>query len=253
MRREVQFNGQRDWRIARYVIGGIVGFAVLAQVLVYLSLVALVDRPYAAAMVGAALISLLMGVPLIVLAATQFRRAQRLRNQINHVVAHDATTGCVTGRGLVQQVNGLERRRQRAGEELHGALIHLRINNLDDVGAAFGPAWSEELLQFVASTISTSVRRDDIVARTGPASFDVLLIGATESDAEQVSMRLTKALASAHFSADGSKVDLALSVGGALFDGSVDLERLRRAAASETVMVAGEGTQSVDFVRLPSA
>ncbi len=137
MRREVQFNGQRDWRIARYVIGGIVGFAVLAQVLVYLSLVALVDRPYAAAMVGAALISLLMGVPLIVLAATQFRRAQRLRNQINHVVAHDATTGCVTGRGLVQQVNGLERRRQRAGEELHGALIHLRINNLDDVGAAF--------------------------------------------------------------------------------------------------------------------
>lgn len=45
MRREVQFNGQRDWRIARYVIAGIVGFVVLAQVLVYLSLVALVDRP----------------------------------------------------------------------------------------------------------------------------------------------------------------------------------------------------------------
>lgn len=79
------------------------------------------------------------------------------------------------------------------------------------------------------------------------------LIGASESDAEQVSIRLTNALASAHFSADGSKVDLALSVGGALFDGSVDLERLRRAAASETVMVASEGTQGVDFVRLPSA
>lgn len=45
MRREVQFNGQRDWQIARYVIAGIVGFVVLAQVLVYLSLVALVDRP----------------------------------------------------------------------------------------------------------------------------------------------------------------------------------------------------------------
>ena len=226
MQRDVQFNGQKDWRIARYAIGGIVGFAVLAQLLVYLSLVALVDQPYAAAMVGAALISLLMGVPLIVVAATQFRRAQRLRNQINHVVAHDATTGCVTGRGLVQQVNGLERRRQSAGEEL---------------------------LQFVASTISTSVRRDDIVARTGPASFDVLLVGATETDAEHVSNRLTTALSSAHFSADGSKVDLELSVGGALFDGSVDLERLRRAAASETVMVASEGTRPVDFVRLPSA
>ncbi|OCP37633.1 GGDEF domain-containing protein [Ensifer sp. LC163] len=253
MQREVPFNGQKDWRIARYVLGGIVGFAILAQALVYLSLVALVDRPYAAAVVGAALISLLMGVPLIVIAAMQFRRAQRLRNQINHVVAHDTTTGCVTGRGLVQYVNGLERRRQRAVEELHGALIHLRINNLDDVGAAFGPEWSEELLQFVASTISTSVRRDDIVARTGPASFDVLLVAATEADAEQVCTRLTKALTSSHFSADGRKVDLALSVGGALFEGSVDLERLRRAATSETVAVAAGATQSVGFVRLPSA
>ncbi len=253
MQRDVPFKGQRDWRIARYVLGGIVGFAILAQVLVYFSLVALVDRPYAAAVVGAALISLLMGVPLIVIAATQFRRAQRLRNQINHVAAHDTTTGCVTGRGLVQYVNGLERRRQRSVGELQGALIHLRINNLDDVGAAFGPEWSEELLQFVASTISTSVRRDDIVARTGPASFDVLLVGATETDAEQVCARLTTTLTSSHFSADGRKVDLALSVGGALFEGSVDLERLRRAAASESVAVAAGASESVGFVRLPSA
>ncbi|OOG62634.1 hypothetical protein B0E45_30675 [Sinorhizobium sp. A49] len=253
MQRDVPFNGQKDWRIVRYVLAGIVGFAVLAQVLVYFSLVALVDRPYAAAVLAAALISLLMGVPLIVIAAMQFRRAQRLRNQINHVAAHDTTTGCVTGRGLVQYVNGLERRRQRSVEELQGALIHLRINNLDDVGAAFGPEWSEELLQFVASTISTSVRRDDIVARTGPASFDVLLVGATETDAEQVCARLTTTLTSSHFSADGRKVDLALSVGGALFEGSVDLERLRRAAASESIAVAAGAPESVGFVRLPSA
>ncbi len=252
MQRDVPFKGQRDWQIARYVLGGIVGFAILAQVLVYFSLVALVHRPYAAAVVGAALISLLMGAPLIVIAAMQFRRAQRLRNQINHVAAHDTTTGALPAAGsssmsmaLSGAVNALSRsfkglhpsadqqprrcrRRLRSGMERRTAAIR----RLDD---------------------QHLVRRDDIVARTGPASFDVLLVGATETDAEQVCARLTTTLTSSHFSADGRKVDLALSVGGALFEGSVDLERLRRAAASESVAVAAGAPESVGFVRLPSA
>ncbi|MDK1491916.1 diguanylate cyclase [Sinorhizobium sp. 7-81] len=253
MQRQIPFKGQKDWRVARYALGGIAGFAVLAQLLTYLSLAALHDSPYVAALVSAGLVSLLMGIPLIVVAAVQFRRAERLRNQINHLAAHDGATGCVTGRGLVQHVSGLERRRRRSGDSLQGALIHVRINNLDDMGASFGPQWSDELLQFVASTISTSIRRDDIVARTGPASFDVLLIGATEAEADHVCARLTKALVSSHFAADGKGVDLALSVGGVLFDGSIDLERLHRAAASGSVTVTAEAAQDIGFMRLPSA
>ena len=157
------------------------------------------------------------------------------------------------GRGLVQHVNGLERRRARSGAALEGALIQVRINNLDEVGSSYGPQWSDELLQFVASTISTSIRRDDIVARTGPATFDVLLVGASELAANQVCTRLTKALVSAHFSADGKAVDLALSVGGVLFEGNIDLERLRRTASSEAVTVAAEQAPAVALVRLPAA
>ncbi len=253
MQREVPSVAQKDWRVARYALGGIFGFAVLSESLTYVTLVVLADRPYVAAVVATALISLLLGIPLIVVAAVQFRRAERLRNQLNHIVVHDGTTGCVTGRGLVQHVNGLERRRQRSGDSLQGALIHVRINNLDDIGAIFGPQWNEEILQFVASTISTSVRRDDVVARTGPASFDVLLTGASEADADQVCARLTKALASSHFAADGKAVDLTLSLGGVLFDGGIDLERLHHAAASKTVEVTGTTAPTVGFTRLPSA
>jgi diguanylate cyclase (GGDEF)-like protein len=248
MQREVPFKAQKDWRVARYALGGIIGFAALAQLLTYLSLVALADRPHIAAVVGTGLVSLLIGAPLIVLVAVQFRRAERLRNQVNNVVSRDGTTGCVTGRGLVQHVNGLERRRQRSGDALQGALIHVRINNLDEMAGNFGPQWSDELLQFIASTISTSVRREDIVARTGPASFDVLLTGANE-----VCTRLTKALASSHFTADGKAVDLASSVGGVLFEGSIDLERLHRLAASQTVAIAEEFASSAGLMRLPSA
>lgn len=253
MQRERPFKAQKDWRVARYAIGGIIGFAVLAQLMTYLSLVALSDRPHVAAVVATGLVSLLMGTPLIVLAAAQFRRAERLRNQVNHVSSRDGTTGCVTGRGLVQHVDRLERRRRRSGDSLQGALIHVRINDLDAIAASFGPQWSEELLQFIASTISTSVRREDIVARTGPASFDVLLTGANESDANEVSARLTNALASSHFAADGKAVDLALSVGGVLFEGSIDLERLHRTAASQTVVLADEPVSGPGLVRLPSA
>ncbi|WP_162273398.1 GGDEF domain-containing protein [Sinorhizobium glycinis] len=244
---------QKDWRVARYAIGGIFGFVVLSELLTYATLVVLADRPYVAAIVATALVSLLLGIPLIVIAAAQFRRADRLRSQLNHMVVHDSTTGCVTGRGLVHHANGLERRRQRSGDKLQGALIHVRINNLDDIGGSFGPQWNDELLQFVASTISTSVRRDDVVARTGPASFDVLLTGASETDADQVCARLTKALASSHFAADGKAVDLTLSLGGVLFNGSIDLERLHRAAASKTVEVTGTPATTIEFARLPSA
>lgn len=252
MQREMPFKAQKDWRVARNAIGGVIGFAVLAQLLTYLSLVALSDRPHVAAIVAAGLVSLLMGTPLIVLSAVQFRRAAWLRTQVNHISSRDGTTGCVTGRGLVHHVDGLERRRRRSGDSLQGALIHVRINNLDEMAASFGPQWSDELLQFVASTISTSVRREDIVARTGPASFDVLLTGSNESDAAEVSARLTKALASSYFAGEGKAVDLALSVGGVLFEGSIDLERLHRTAASQTVTLTDKAATGPRLVRLPS-
>lgn len=253
MQRETPFKAQKDWRVVRYALTGIVGFVVLAQLLTYLSLVALADSPHIAAVAAAALVSLLLGVPLIVLAAIQSRRAERFRNQVNHVVSRDSTTGCITARGLVQHVNGLERRHRRSGDPFQGALIHVRVNNLDEMAAGFGPQWSDELLQFVASTISTSIRREDIVARTGPASFDVLLSGASESDANEVCVRLSKALAASHFAADGKTVELALSVGGVLFEGSIDLERLHRLAATQTVVIAEESSSSPELARLPSA
>jgi diguanylate cyclase (GGDEF)-like protein len=253
MRGDTPLDGKREWRVVRNTVGGILLFAFLGQLFTYLSLVALVDRPVAAAMLGSAIVSTLMGAPLVVALAVQSRRVERLRNQINHDIRHDATTGCVTGRGLVQHVNGLERRRQRSGTALEGALIQVRVNNLDQVGSFYGPQWSDELLQFVASTISTSIRRDDIVARTGPATFDVLLVGASELAANQVCTRLTNALASAHFSADGTEVDLALSVGGVLFDRSIDLERLRRTASSEAIAVAAGHEPAVILSRLPAA
>ncbi|ASY65847.1 diguanylate cyclase/phosphodiesterase (GGDEF & EAL domains) with PAS/PAC sensor(s) (plasmid) [Sinorhizobium sojae CCBAU 05684] len=253
MQREVPFKAQKDWRVVRYTLGGIISFAVLTQLLTYLSLVALADRPHIAAVAAAGLVSLLLGTPLIVLAAVQSRRAERFRNQVNHVVSRDSTTGCITARGLVQHVDRLERRHRRSGDALQGALIHVRINNLDEMAGSFGPQWGDELLQFVASTITTSVRRDDIVARTGPASFDVLLAGASESDANEVCVRLSKALAASHFAADGKTVDLALSVGGVLFEGSIDLERLHRLAASQTVVIAEESASSPELARLPSA
>ncbi|MCA1490420.1 diguanylate cyclase [Ensifer sp. NBAIM29] len=253
MQREIPFKAQKDWRVVRYALTGIVGFVVLAQLLTYLSLVALADSPHIAAVAAAGLVSLLLGAPLIALAAIQSRRAERFRNQVNHVVSRDSTTGCITARGLVQHVNGLERRHRRSGDPFQGALIHVRVNNLDEMATGFGPQWSDELLQFVASTISTSIRREDIVARTGPASFDVLLSGASESDANEVCVRLSKALAASHFAADGKTVELALSVGGVLFEGSIDLERLHRLAASQTVVIAEESSSSPELARLPSA
>ncbi|QFI69840.1 GGDEF domain-containing protein [Sinorhizobium alkalisoli] len=253
MQREIPFKAQKDWRVVRYALTGIVGFVVLAQLLTYLSLVALADSPHIAAVAAVGLVSLLLGAPLIVLAAIQSRRAERFRNQVNHVVSRDSTTGCITARGLVQHVNGLERRHRRSGDPFQGALIHVRVNNLDEMATGFGPQWSDELLQFVASTISTSIRREDIVARTGPASFDVLLSGASESDANEVCVRLSKALAASHFAADGKTVELALSVGGVLFEGSIDLERLHRLAASQTVVIAEESSSSPELARLPSA
>lgn len=240
MKNKQPSNENVDWQLVRYVLGGVIGFAAGALLLTYSSIVTLIDHPHAAAMVSSALISVLMGAPLIVTAAMQYRRGERLRSQLNHITRHDAATGCITGQGLVQHANGLERRRKRSGASLQGALICVRVNNLDEVGSAFGPQWSDELLQFVASTISTSIRREDVIARTGPTTFDVLLVDASEADANNVCARLFKALASAHFSANGRPVDLALSVGGALYDGSLDLERLHRTAASRGTGVVSE-------------
>jgi GGDEF domain-containing protein len=106
----------------------------------------------------------------------------RAHDDVRHQTAHDPVTGLLGARAF----------HERATAALDGAASPaLVVCRLDRLG---GPT-TDEGLRAAASTITRAVRRTDVVARTGPATFAVLLADVgTPADASAKATRLVNEL-----------------------------------------------------------
>lgn len=71
-------------------------------------------------------------------------------------------------------------------------LLCMRIENIEDLRAEFGPSAAETSLSEVAKLLKASFRRSDIVARLGDSQFAALAVDAAEPSAPVLCQRLQK-------------------------------------------------------------
>jgi diguanylate cyclase (GGDEF)-like protein len=128
-----------------------------------------------------------------------------------------------------------------------GALMIVDLDRFKQINDEFGHPVGDRALREVARILGDNLRgtdtvgryADGVVARLGGDEFALLLPEADAAGAEAVAGRLVAALAAAPLQVDGKAIQLAISVGVALFDeNGLPLAEDLLAAADRAMYVA---------------
>jgi diguanylate cyclase (GGDEF)-like protein len=126
------------------------------------------------------------------MSAWQARNHDCQRAALMEVSRADPLTGCLNRRGFeeraVAEISGASR---RAGQ---GTVLVLDIDHFKPVNDQFGHAAGDELLRWVVSTITATVRPNDAIGRMGGDEFAILFADIDTTDALESAARITAAL-----------------------------------------------------------
>jgi diguanylate cyclase len=231
------------WKsVAWLTLLGTAGILGLSLVVNYLLLFADGLTPFGRSVVSATLLPLIVGVPLFLFIGLKQIELRRYRQELNRSGTYDQLTGCLNGTVFTSIV---ERRAARPSEpgSRSGAFLVIHSEHLRSINLRFGLGWGDEALRLIASTIQSSVRKEDLVGRIGTSMFGVFLPGATEDDAKEVGERIRARVAQVYFAPKGAEDVLAVSVGGVVFESELEFEDMFRSAEERlSTLQPGEGS-----------
>ncbi len=219
--------------------GGTLAFLAVSVGLNYLLLFSDTLTPFGRNMVLAVMLPLLVCVPLLVWVSYLRGQVSSLRHQSNYFAAHDRLTGLPNG---VAFSSIADRRKNASGTQNgnSGAFLIVRTNVSDGDVLKYGFRASDEAISLTAATIVSAVRSTDLVGRIGPDLFAIFLWGASEEEARQVGERIYRNAGAIQIEPGAGNGHLDLNLGGILFDGETDVDRLVRETSSQFVKSAGQ-------------
>jgi diguanylate cyclase (GGDEF)-like protein/PAS domain S-box-containing protein len=97
------------------------------------------------------------------------------QDELAHRAQHDALTGLLNRREILDRISSRGRRQTRSGT--HSAVLFCDVDLLKSVNDTYGHAAGDELLRVIAARINSCIRRDDVAARVGGDEILVLLHG----------------------------------------------------------------------------
>ncbi|CAN7358532.1 GGDEF domain-containing protein [Mesorhizobium amorphae] len=185
--------------------------------------------PFTRSMITAAILPLAIGLPLFLVIGWKQIELRRYRQELNRSATYDRLTGCLNGPVFTSLVERRASRPAQTGPR-SGAFLVIHPEHLRSLNLRFGLEWGDEALRLIASTIQSSVRKEDLVGRIGTSMFGVFLPDATEQDAKEIGERIRARVAQVYFAPKGAEDVLAISVGGVVFEHELAFEDMFRSA-----------------------
>jgi diguanylate cyclase (GGDEF)-like protein len=145
-------------------------------------------------------------------------KVQERTRQLEDLAKHDPLTSLMNVRYFSGE---LERAVHQAARGHRSALLFADLDKLKPCNDRYGHLFGDAVLAAVASALQSEARKNDVVARLGGDEFGVLLDGVGLSEAVAVSERMRESVAMAGRTLG---VDIAISGGVAVIDGSVDAQ-----------------------------
>ena len=110
-----------------------------------------------------------------------------------------------------------------------GVLLMLDLDHFKQVNDRYGHAVGDAVLQHAAQIIRHGLRENDFAGRIGGEEFTVLLQAVDEGDGLVLANRLRERLATVPAVTDAGRINLTVSIGLAVLDGSSSKRVLRHA------------------------
>lgn len=123
----------------------------------------------------------------------QTEELQRLHAELKVLASHDGLTGLYNWRAFYEHAGQMLKTAHRRQESM--SLLMLDLDHFKLVNDRFGHPEGDRVLQAVASTLKTTARENDIVARHGGEEFVVAAIGLSDAAALAAAERLRAAIA----------------------------------------------------------
>jgi diguanylate cyclase (GGDEF)-like protein len=128
----------------------------------------------------------------------------------HEVLEEQATTDMLTGLANRRAFDHLIDHRPG---RLQFSILAIDVDDLKLVNDAFGHGVGDELLIFVARSLSVALRRGDVLARMGGDEFAVLLLGADIKGAREVADRMIATLRTEPFLGESPTVSIGIAFG----------------------------------------
>jgi diguanylate cyclase (GGDEF)-like protein len=178
--------------------------------------------------------------------ATAYAELQRAAREHAHAASHDALTGLINRRALLDRGNELLDRRNADGVL---ALLLIDLNHFKEVNDTLGHAAGDRVLNGVADRLREAAGADDIVSRLGGDEFAVLL---NRLPAPAVAAhRADRLLAALHqpIEVEGMRISVEASGGIAVAAGSGGMAELLRRADVAMYQAKRTGQRIATYVR----
>lgn len=218
-----------DWRsIAKLVLLGTAACIGVSAIFNYLLLFGSFTS-FQRTVITTFAVPIVIGVPVFALLSLKIEEIRRLKKELTHSASHDRTTDFYHA----DVFSSLVDRRVRAPmgrTRPQGALLMVDAGQLRSTAEQYGFEWANEALRLIATTIRSSVRKEDFVGRLGETEFGVFLHHASEEDALEVGQRIRGEVAKVYFAPQGKEIELAVQVGGISFENATTVTELLRVA-----------------------
>ena len=158
--------------------------------------------------------ALLLGGTAQYLITTQTQQNQLI--QLNHALAHEADTdtltGCANRRHFLRTLEQEKDRAERYNFDL--CVLSLDIDHFKRVNDLWGHAAGDAVLKHSVATIQGQLRQTDLLGRMGGEEFSILLPHTSAAGAAQNAERIRAAVQAAPALAEGTRIDITVSIGG---------------------------------------
>lgn len=168
---------------------------------------------------------------------------ERLRSELDEFVDRDPVTGLRNHRALESRLEEEVSRSVRYNHPLTLAL--LEMDHFDELSEYYGQLRAHEAAQQVASLLKKTLRKSDVVCRTGTNQFGLLLTVTPRHKAEPTLDRIREAIADSGIPIGGGRfLTCSIGIAGTPED-SEKADRLRAAAESALQLARAKGFNSV--------
>ncbi|WP_231759191.1 EAL domain-containing response regulator [Microbulbifer elongatus] len=168
---------------------------------------------------------------------------EELEAQLSEAKNRDAATGLYNRQRFVQLLDNAIT--AAAGSQRTGGLMYIEIDRFEEsVQQVVGVAGADQLHKKFAELLQSSVRRGDIVARYGEASYCLLMPETTPDSAESRSKELLRKIADTIFEAAGKTLHITASIGISLMSetsGNADKVLEQATKAHDQATAKGDG------------
>lgn len=159
---------------------------------------------------------------------------------LEHRATHDGMTGLANRDAFLQHLSVIKQSSDR------GYLLMIDADRFKLINDVHGHDAGDRVLQAVAKAISGSIRNNDFGARIGGEEFAIILGDASDAEARMIAERVRYNVEKLSITtADGKRLGVTVSIGGAAFGSQSRSKEIMRAADSRLYEAKHKGRNMV--------